>query len=398
MRHFQIHNAVVGAIVVVSMLCGGANAQETVPPGSTLVYIGTYTNDGKSKGIYSFALQGGQEGSQNPTLVPLGVAAEAKNPAFLEVDVKRRLLFAVNEMDTFDGKRGGAVSAYSMNPQTGALTLINQQSAMGRGPCHLVLDRTGKNVLVANYGEGNVAVIPVGSEGKLGAATSVVQHEGKSVDPGRQRGPHAHAVAMSPDNKFAFVCDLGLDKVMIYKFDAENGKITANDPAFATVKPGSGPRHIAFRPDGKFAYVNNEMTSTVTAFAYDAAAGKLTEVQTLSTLPEGVKVSNSTAEIAVHPSGKFLYVSNRGHDSIALFNVDQEKGTLTFVEAQETGGKVPRHFGIDPSGKHLIIENQRTNQVGVCAIDQATGRFKAPALLLEVGSPVCAVFVAAEQK
>jgi 6-phosphogluconolactonase len=392
MQQTQLYKALVGGLFLVSMLCGGVRAAD-IPAGSTVLYVGTYTNDAKSKGIYAFKVQKQDGASQNVTLEPLGLAAESASPSFLEVDQKRGLLFSVNEVNQSGGKPSGAVSAFKINPQTGMLTAINQQPTMGRGPCHLLLDKTGKNLLVANYVGGNVAVIPVGADGKLGEATSVIQHRGKSVNPQRQEAPHAHGVVLDAANRFAFVCDLGLDKVMIYKFDAESGKLTANEPAFAEVKPGSGPRHMVFRPDGKFAYVNNEMTSTVTAFAYDAEAGKLSEVQTISTLPGGVAVpGNSTAEIQAHPSGKFLYVSNRGHDSVALFNIDQEKGTLTFVEAQSTGGKVPRHFGIDPSGKQIVVENQRSGQVMICPIDE-NGKWKSNGLFVEVGSPVCAVFV-----
>jgi 6-phosphogluconolactonase len=232
-----------------------------------LVYVGGYKRGG-NEGIYAYRLQA--EG-QNIALAPLGLMAETENPSFLALDVERNRLFAVNEVDEHEGQATGYVSAYSINPADGKLTLLNRQPSMGAAPCHIVLDATGRNVIVANYNGGNVAVLPVGEDGKLGAATSVHQHEGSSVNRGRQSGPHAHCVTFSPDQKFAFVCDLGLDKVMAYRFDAEAGTLTPHDPAFATVPPGSGPRHMAFRLDGKFAYVINEMTSTITEFAYDAA-------------------------------------------------------------------------------------------------------------------------------
>ena len=227
----------------------------------TLVYVGTYTTGGRSKGIYLFRLQTTNlDVSQNITLVPLGVAAETQSPSFLEVDLKRRLLFAVNEVDSFDGKPTGAVSAFKIEPATGKLTLLNQQPSMGQGPCHLALDRTGKHLLVANYGSGSVAVLPVAADGKLGAASEVVQHSGKSVNPQRQKGPHAHHVTVDPANRFAFVCDLGLDKVMVYAFDPARGKLKPHNPPSVSLKPGAGPRHLAFRPDGRFAYVLNELT------------------------------------------------------------------------------------------------------------------------------------------
>jgi 6-phosphogluconolactonase len=364
-----------------------------ITPEDTLVYVGTYTGQ-KSKGIYLYKLKStGLEDAQNPTLVPLGLAAEIASPSFLEIDPERRLLFAVNEMNELDGRRTGGVSAFSIDPTTGKLTLINQQASMGTGPCHLVLDRQRRNLLVANYGSGSAAVLPVGPDGRLGEASDVEQHAGSSVNPRRQEGPHAHCVTFDPAGRFLFVCDLGLDKVMIYRFDAEQGKLSPHDPAFATLKPGAGPRHMAFRPDGRFAYVINELDSTITAFAYDAQAGKLTEVQTVSTLPPQFVGSNTTAEIAVHPNGKFVYGSNRGHDSVALFEIDEDAGTLTFVKEQSAGGKTPRHFGIDRQGEHLIIANQNTDTLLVCRIDGGNGRLMPSGVFVDSPSPVCVVFL-----
>jgi len=367
------------------IFCAIARAAD-IPQGSTLAYVGTYT-DKTSKGIYAFALQ---SSDNNLTLAPIGLAAQSASPSFLAVDAKRRLLFAVNEVD----KTAGGVSSFSINPQTGMLSAINQQSSMGKGPCHIVLDSAGKNVIVANYGSGNVAVFPVSADGHLSAASSFIQHEGKSINPTRQEGPHAHCIALDPDNHFVFVCDLGLDKVMIYKFDSAAGKLTPNDPPYAMIRPGSGPRHMIFGPGAKFAYVNSEMASTVTVFAYDAANGSLSTLQSLSTLPEDFAGNSSTAEIAMHPSGKFLYVSNRGHDSLAIFKVDAEKGTLTYVENQSTGGKTPRHFAIDPTGKFLLAENQGSGNITLFAIDAETGKLKSTGTPAQVASPVCVMFVA----
>src|SRR5215471_20014373 len=315
------------------------------PAGSTLVYSGTYTNTkSKSKGIYVYWLKTRNlEVSQNITLVPVGVAAETENPSFFDLDLKRRLLFAVNELEK------GAVSAFSIDSSTGMLKLINKVGSGGAGPCHITLDRSGKFLLVANYNNGSVAVFPVAADGRLSEAGQVVQHTGKSVHPQRQTGPHAHCVTMDPANRFAFVCDLGLDKVMAYNFDSQKGKLTPAATTFAQLKGGSGPRHMVFRPDGKFAYVINELTSTVTAFAYDATAGVLKEVQTVSTLPGYYDGPNTGAEIGVHPSGKWLYASNRGNNTVVLFTIDGAAGTLEYVEEQGTGGKTPRHFGIEPS-------------------------------------------------
>lgn len=392
----------VGFLVVALLFCAAASgavsaqpsdASDTPPKNASLVYVGTYTG-GKSKGIYYFWLRTqGNDASRNITLVPLGLAAETPNPSFLELDLKRRLLFCVNEKDKFEGKPTGSVSAFSIDPATGKLKLLNQVSSRGTDPCHLLLDKQGRNLLVANYSSGSVAVFPVAPDGKLGEATDVVQHTGKSVNPDRQKGPHAHGIAFSPDQKFAFVCDLGLDKVLTYRFDAEHGKLTPGEPAFTPLKPGAGPRHMVFRPDGKFAYVINELNSTITVFAYEPKAGVLTELQNISTLPVHYDGSNTAAEIGMNPSGKFLYGSNRGHETVVLFEIDLEKGTLTWVEEQSTGGKKPRHFGIQPSAKHLAICNQDSDTVLVGRIDAGNGRFKASGVSAECPSPVCAVFL-----
>jgi 6-phosphogluconolactonase len=363
----------------------------------TLVYVGTYTGP-KSKGIYFFRLQTENlDVSQNITLVPLGLAAESRNPSFIELDIKRRLLFAVNEVNEFEGKPTGAVSAFSIDGDTGKLTLVNQQPSMGTGPCHLALDHERKHLLVANYGSGSVSVLPVASDGRLGAATDVVQHAGHSVNPDRQKGPHAHYVTVDPANRFALVCDLGLDKVLVYRFDAQRGKLTPNDPPFAQLKAGAGPRHLVFRPDGRFVYVANELNSTITALAFDGTAGRLAEFQTVSTLPEYFDGPNSVAEIGMHPSGKWIYVSNRGHDSVVLFTVDQATGRLTYVEEQGTGGRKPRHFGIEPSAKHLAIGNQDSDTVLVCRIDAGNGRLKPSGVFASAPSPVCVKFLPPDQ-
>jgi 6-phosphogluconolactonase len=387
-------------LILASFVTGAVKAADDGPAAdgkslanSTLVYVGTYTG-AKSKGIYLFKLQTQNlEVSQNIMLVPLGLVAETPSPSFLELDAKRHLLFAVNETNSFEGKPTGGVSAFSIDPATGKLKLLNQKSSLGAGPCQLVLDKTGRNLLVANYDSGSVAVLPVAADGHLGESTDFVQHSGKGPDPARQAGPHAHCVTMSPDNRFAFVCDLGLDKVMGYQFDAEHGKLTPADPAFTAIKPGAGPRHLVFRPDGKFAYVINELNSTVTAFSYEPKTGRLTEVQSISTLPPYWEGKNTAGEIGVHPSGKYLYASNRGHNSVVLFEIDPEKGTLNFVEEQGTGGKTPRHFGIEPSAKHLAIGNQDSDTILACRIDAANGRLKPSGVFADCPSPVCIIFM-----
>jgi 6-phosphogluconolactonase len=354
--------------------------------GQYLMYVGTYTGP-ESKGLYAYRFD-----ARTGEVTPLGLAGEAKNPSFLAIHPNRKFLYAVGE-SADGGAWGGSVSAFSLDRATGKLTFLNSASSGGKGPCHLVVDKTGRNLVVANYGSGASAVVPIKADGRLGEPSSTIQHSGSSVDRARQQGPHAHSANLSPDNRFAFVADLGLDKVLVYKFDAAKGVITPNAPPFATVAPGSGPRHFAFHPSGKFAYVINEMGSTMTAFAYDAAGGVLTSLQTISTLPEGFSGKSYCAEVVAHPSGKFLYGSNRGHNSISVFAIDPVKGTLTAVEQTLTGGKWPRNFNIDPTGAYLFAANEQSNDIFLFRIDPATGRLKPTGKRLEVGKPVCIKFV-----
>jgi 6-phosphogluconolactonase len=324
------------------------------------------------------------------------LAAETVHPTFLAIHPNQRFLYAANEIGEFaNRKNNGAVSAFAIAPQTGKLTLLNQESSGGGGPCHLVVDRSGSCVLTANYGGGSVEVLPIDAQGKLGQPTTFIQHRGSSVNRQRQEGPHAHGICVDAANRLAFVADLGLDKVLAYQFDPARGTLTANDPAFAAVKPGAGPRHFTFHPNGRVAYVINELNSTITAFAYDGRSGTLTELQTVATLPEEFHGENTTAEVEVHPSGKFLYGSNRGHDSLAVFAIDPDKGTLRLVEYARTLGKSPRSFGIDPTGQWLLAANQDTDNVVVFHIDPASGRLlpAGPDVQVKVGAPVCVKFV-----
>ena len=353
------------------------------------VYIGTYTR-GDSKGIYLCRLD-----MQTGKLTPPVLAGETANPSFLAIHPSGDYLYAVGELGQFGGKRSGAVSAFRIGRPAGKLELLNQQPSGGAGACHLVVDASGRNVLVANYSGGSIAVLPIGDGGQLDEATAFVQHEGSSVNPRRQKGPHAHSINVAPDNRFAFVADLGLDKVLVYRFDATNGTLAPNDPAWATVKPGAGPRHFAFHLGGKSAYVINELQSTVTAFAYDARQGALTERQTLPTLPDGFDEDSTTAEVQVHPSGKFLYGSNRGHDSIAVFAIDATTGRLTPVEHESTQGQAPRNFGIDPTGAFLLAANQKSDTIVVFRINQDTGALTPTGHKVDIPSPVCVKVVRA---
>jgi len=355
-----------------------------------LVCVGTYTGP-QSQGIYAYRFD-----SRTGRLTLLGLAAETANPSFLTVDPSGRFLYAVNEVGAFAGQKSGAVSAFAIDRETGKLTFLNQVSSRGSGPCHVSLDRTAKHVLVANYGGGSVAVFPVLADGGLGEATAFVRHRGHSMDPDRQEGAHAHAIETSPDNRFVLAADLGLDRLLVYHFDAARGTLAANDPPAAQVSPGAGPRHFAFASNGKFIYVINEMGSSVTVFSYNAARGALQELQTISTLPADFHGQNDDAEVAVHPSGRFLYASNRGHDSIAVFAIDAQKGTLSPIEHVPTEGKTPRNFAIDPTGLHLIAANQNSNSLVVFRIDPQTGRLKGTGQVIEVPSPVCVTFVAVD--
>lgn len=386
-RHFS---PFVTALLTLSLSIPCMVAPETAPSKTEyLVYIGTYTRE-NSKGIYAYRFD-----AATGKLSALGLAAETPHPSFLTVHPNRRYLYAVNEIDNYDGQKSGSVSAFAIDPKTGKLTLLNKVSSHGAGPCYVAADRSGKNVLLANYGGGSVAVFPVNEDGLLGQASAFVQHTGSSLDPRRQQRPHAHSINISPDNRFAVAADLGLDQLLVYRFDPAKGSLTANEPAFARLSPGAGPRHFAFHPGGRYGYVINELQSTVTLLAYDAARGSFKELQTISTLPKDFQGNNSTAEIQVHPTGRFLYGSNRGHDSIAVFTIDRDKGTLTSVEHVSTQGKTPRNFGIDPTGSYLFAANQNSNNIIVFRMDPKTGRLTPTSQILDVPTPVCVKFVQA---
>ncbi len=301
-------------------------------------------------------------------------------------------LYAVNEVDEFQGQPGGGVSAFRIDEASGNLSLLNAQSSGGATPCHLNVDHSGQNLLVANYGGGSLSVLPIDEDGSLVPASSVIQHEGSGVHPQRQEGPHTHSVNVPPSNNYAVACDLGLDKLLVYGFDADHGTLLSHEPPSTSIKAGSGPRHFDFHPGGEYAYANSELTSEVTAFLYHPVDGVLYGIQTVSTLPEGFEGSSFTAEMQVHPSGRFAYCSNRGHNSIAVFQIDQSTGRLTPVQHQSTEGRVPRNFGIDPSGRFLLAANQETDNVVVFPIDQKTGQLTPTGNSVTVPTPVCVKF------
>ena len=381
----MIHTAI-AALLSICLLAGADRAWSE----PFLVYFGTYTG-AKSKGIYVSRFDTATGKLSAPAL-----AAETVNPSFVTIAPNHHLLFAVNETEQFNGQASGAVSAFKLDAATGKLDFLDQQPSGGTDPCHVMADPGGRYVFVANYSSGSVAAFPVEPNGSLDPASSVIQHHGSSVNRERQAGPHAHCVAVDAADHRVFVCDLGLDKVMIYRFNETSGLLTPDETPSAGLKPGSGPRHIAFSPDGRFAYVISEMGGTLTAFAYNPEHGALNEIQTVSTLPEDFHGKNTSAEAALLPSGKFIYGSNRGDDSLAVFAVDEASGRLTFVEHQSSRGKTPRCFAIDPTGQYLIAANQNSDNVVVFRINAQTGKLTWTGQTVEVGSPVCVTFVPTE--
>jgi 6-phosphogluconolactonase len=356
------------------------------PAPGRLVFIGTYTN-ARSQGIYAFRFD-----DRTGALTPLGLAAATPNPSFLTASADGRFLFAVNEGSSYGGERSGSVTSFAVDRATGKLTQLSVQASKGTDPCHLVLDRTGRFLAVANYSSGSFAVFPVAADGRLGAAVTVIQREGRGPNSPRQDGPHAHQVSFSTDNRFMIGVDLGTDTLAVYRFDAATGALTPNDPAGLVVTPGIGPRHIAFHPDGKRAFVISELGSTIESLAWDGAAGVLRAAGgSVSTLPGDFHGQSATAEIEVHPNGRFVYGSNRGHDSLAIFSIAGD-GALTPVGFEPTRGRTPRHFAIAPGGRWLVAANQDTGTLAVFRIDTSTGALTPTGPLVEAGTPVCVLF------
>jgi 6-phosphogluconolactonase len=349
-----------------------------------LAFVGTYTSKTDSKGIYAYEFD-----AETGKLTLKGVAAETPDPSFVLVHPSGKYAYAANE-----GEKKSMVTAFAIDAKSAKLTQLNQLPALGESPCYLSLDKTGKYLFVANYSSGSIAVFPILADGRLGEHTAEMRHHGSGPNRKRQEGPHAHWIEASPDNKFVLVADLGLDEIVSYRFDAAKGTLMPNDPPFAKLAPGAGPRHGAFSTDGKFFYVVSELNATVTAFAYDAGKGMLKDFQVVSTLPRGFQGRNDDAEIAIHPDGKWLFASNRGHDTIAVFAVDASNGMLRPAGEFPTGGKEPRHFAIDPTGRFLLAENQFSNSIVVLRIDPATGALTQVSKTDGVPSPVCLAFLA----
>ena len=365
-----------------------------------LVYVGTYTEpilfgtgkilEGKGAGIYLYTLD-----ITNGALEPFDVVTGVRNPSYLAFDPSHRFLYAVNELKEYEGAASGAVSAFAVDPTNGSLTFLNQKPTHGTDPCHLTVDHAGKHVFVANFMSGSVCVLPILDDGSLGGATDFIQHQGSSADPQRQAGPHAHAVTLDVPGRFLFVPDLGLDKLVVYEYDAAEGKLHARPERWATLPPGAGPRQVAFHPKGQFAYLINELNSTVTAYRYDESTGALTEIQTVPTLAADFAGASTCAEVQVSPSGRFLYGSNRGHDSIVVYAIDEHDGTLVLVGHTSTGGQIPRNFAISPDNQFLIAANQNSNNLVTFKINPVSGQLTPTGYEVAVPTPVCVRVISA---
>lgn len=351
------------------------------------VYIGTYTK-GQSEGIYV-----GRLDMDTGRLELTGAAGGVENPSFLAVDPQRHRLYAVGEVGEFAGQPVGAVGAFTLNPQTGQPHLLNSRPSGGAGPCHLSLDRDGRFVLVANYGGGTVALLPLEADGRLAEALDVVTHQGASVHPTRQDRPHAHSITPDPAGRYALAADLGVDQIFVYGLDIDSGRLITREPTGVSVTPGAGPRHLDFHPNKHHVYQVNEINSTLTVWDYDDKQGTLREVQTVSMLPAEFRGENTAADVHVHPSGRFVYASNRGHDSLAVFEIADETGRVTPRGHAPAAGANPRNFAIDPTGRFLLVAHQDSNTVVTLAIDPNTGALTPTGHIVTVPTPVCVQIV-----
>jgi 6-phosphogluconolactonase len=366
-------------------------------PRETLVYVGSYTApivfgtgqvfQGKGEGITILRMD-----QDSGALEPVSVMAGVANPSYLAFDHTGQFLYAVNELKSYQDRPTGTVSAFAVDPATGGLRFLNKQPTHGTDPCHVTVDTKRQHVFVANFMSGSVCVLPVRDDGGLGEACDFIQHQGAGIDPVRQTGPHAHSVTLDATNRYAFVPDLGLDKLFIYKFDAKRGMLEPNGVPWIKMKPGAGPRHVALHPGGGFAWLINELNSTVAALALDRETGALRELQIVSTLPEGFRGENTCADVQISPSGGFLYASNRGHDSIAIFRVDQRTGRLRHVGHAAALGKTPRNFRIDPTGRFLLVANQDSDSIVTFRIQARTGMLSPTGHGAHVPTPVCVRF------
>ena len=352
-----------------------------------MLYAGTYTS-GNEDGIYLLKMN-----LESGKLTIEKTFGGIISPSFLAINHHKNHLYAVSEVDNYDDKKSGAVYSYKINNHDLSLAYINKQSSEGAHPCHISVDRNDKYVFVANYTGGNLSVFPIEKNGGLKKASDVINHEGSSVNKKRQEKPHVHSVNVSPSNRYLLVSDLGIDKIMIYKIDYTTGKLIPGKQPWVNLKPGAGPRHLTFSPNEKFVYSINELSSTITVFKYDEQACSLTEIQDTSTLPKDFKGENTCAEIAISTDGKFVYGSNRGHNSIAVFSVNEKTGELSLIQHQSTLGKTPRNFIIDPTSNFLLAANQNSDSIVTVKIDKAAGKLEPTGNILEVPKPVCLVFI-----
>jgi len=364
----------------------------------TLVYIGTYTEsirfgtgkilEGKGEGIYVYRMD-----QTSGSLERVSTTTGITNPSYLAFDSAGRFLYAVNELKTYENKPTGTISAFAVDPKTGKLEFLNKRMTHGTDPCHVLVDKKREYVFVANFMSGSVCVLPVLEDGSLGDASDFIQHQGSSIDPVRQQGAHAHAVTLDEAGRFAFVPDLGLDKVMAYRFDAKRGMLEPNEVPWVKMKPGAGPRHVAFHRSGRFAFLINELDSTLASLSYDGRRGAFKVLQVVPTIPEGYQGESTCSDVQVSPGGAFVYGSNRGHDSIVIYRINQRTGRLTFVGHQSTLGKTPRSFGVDPSGRFLLAANQDSDTVVTFQIEPKTGELLPTGHATHVPTPVCVKFL-----
>ena len=352
-----------------------------------LIFVGTYTNkENASRGIYSVGFD-----PATGAFGPPALAAETRNPSFLCLHPNNRVLYAVGENDTVGGKPGGAAAAFHFDPATGKLSPFNTEPTGGLGCCHVIADHSGRALILASYNGGEATVFPLDAAGRIGTRSCSVKTAGKpGPNTAHQEKPHAHSITISADNRFAYVCDLGLDKIFCYRLDSATATLSANSETVTVA--GAGPRHAKFSADGRFLYVINELNGTITTYAANSSSGVLTPRQTVATLPTGFAGENSCAEIRLSPDGRFVYGSNRGHDSIAVFSRNRTDGTLALVEIVPCGGKHPRNFNLTPDGRWLVCANRDTNNLVSFRVDPMTGRLSPSGHTATIPSPVCVLF------
>jgi 6-phosphogluconolactonase len=365
----------------------------------SLIYVGTYTEnilfgtgkvlEGKGKGIYCYRFD-----AASGALELVSTTTNVTNPSYLCFDPTRRFLYAVNELKTWQERPTGTVSAFAIDPVSGSLTFLNRQMTHGTDPCHVEVSRDGSHVFVSNFMSGSVCVLPAAADGSLEPASDFIQHQGSSIDPNRQKGPHAHSLIFDPAERFAFVPDLGIDKLAAYLYDGKRGKLEEHERRWFKARPGAGPRHLAFRSDGRYAYLINELDSSLTALSYDALQGTFGELQTVPTLPADFKGSSTCADVHVSPDGRFVYASNRGHDSIVCYRIDAASGRLAYVGHTPTGGRTPRNFVIDPQGNFLLAANQDSDTIVSFRINRESGALAPTGTVTQVPTPVCVRFLA----